>query len=56
MGLLLYVLVVLIFVGIIAAIAYYIPFPPPLSWLKWVIPLIALLIAIFLIVPKLGIA
>jgi hypothetical protein len=54
MNVLLYILVVLLFVGIIGAIAYYIPFPPPLAWLKWVIPLLALLVAIFLIVPKLN--
>lgn len=56
MSLLIFSLVVLLVVGIVCAIAYYIPFPPPLSWLKWVIPCVALLVALVLIVQKAGIA
>jgi len=54
MSLLMFCLVLLIVVGIVCAIAYYIPFPPPLAWLRWAIPCIALLIALILIVQKLG--
>lgn len=56
MTLLVFCIVVLIVVGIVCAIAYTIPFPPPLGWLKWVIPCVALLIALLLIVSRLGIA
>ena len=56
MSLLVFCIVVLIVVGIVCAIAYSIPFPPPLGWLKWVIPVVALLIALLLIVQKAGLA
>jgi hypothetical protein len=54
MSLLVFILVILIVVGIICAIAYYIPFPPPLAWLRWVIPCVALLIALLVILQKMG--
>ena len=56
MGLLIFALFVLIVVGVICAIAYYIPFPPPLAWLKWVIPCVALLVALVILAQKMGIA
>jgi hypothetical protein len=56
MSLLIFILVVLIVVGIVCAIVYNIPFPPPLGWLRWVIPVVALLIALVLIVQKAGLA
>jgi hypothetical protein len=54
MELLIFCIVVLVVVGIICAIAYQIPFPPPLAWLRWVIPTVALLIALVLILGRLG--
>jgi hypothetical protein len=51
---LVFIVGVLIVVGIVAAIAYYIPFPPPLAWLKWAIPAIALGIAAVMIMRRLG--
>lgn len=54
MSLLIFALIVLIIVGIVCAIAYYIPFPPPLMWLKWVIPCVVLLIAVVVILEKMG--
>jgi hypothetical protein len=56
MSLLIFVIFLLVVVGIVCAIAYYIPFPPPLAWLKWVIPVVALLIALVMIAQKMGIA
>lgn len=56
MSLLLFCIVVLIVVGIVYAIATSIPFPPPLAWLRWAIPCIALLVALVLIVQKAGLA
>jgi hypothetical protein len=56
MSLLVFCLIVLVVVGIVCAIAYQIPFPPPMSWLRWVIPCIALLIALVLILQKAGLA
>lgn len=44
---------ILIVVGIICAIAYNIPFPPPVAWLRWVIPCVALLIALIVILQQL---
>ncbi len=55
MALLLFAIGALIVVGIVAAIVYYIPFPVPLVWLKWVIPLVALVIALVLIAQKAGV-
>jgi hypothetical protein len=55
MSLLVFCIVVLIVVGIVCAIAYSIPFPPPLGWLRWVIPCVALLVALLLIIPRLGV-
>ena len=54
MSLLVFALFVLIVVGVICAIAYYIPFPPPLAWLKWAIPCVALLIAVVVLMQKAG--
>lgn len=56
MSLLIFCLVVLIVVGIICAIAYNIPFPPPVAWLRWAIPCVALLIALVLILQRAGLA
>lgn len=53
-GVLIFALVVLIVVGIICAIAYNIPFPPPVAWLRWAIPCVALLIALIFILQRLG--
>lgn len=54
MALLIFAIVVLIVVGIVCAIAYSIPFPPPVAWLKWAIPCVALLVALLLIVQRMG--
>ena len=56
MSLLIFAIVVLIIVGIICAIAYAIPFPPPVAWLRWVIPCVALLVALIVLLPRLGVA
>ena len=56
MSLLIFAVVVLIVVGIVCAIAYSIPFPPPVGWLRWVIPCVALPVGLVLIVQKAGIA
>ena len=54
MPLLIFAIIVLIVVSIICAIAYNIPFPAPVAWLRWVIPCVALLFALLLILPRLG--
>jgi hypothetical protein len=54
-ALLFFALFVLIVVGVVCAIAYYIPFPPPLIWLKWVIPCVALLVGLVMIVQRAGV-
>jgi hypothetical protein len=54
MALLIFCIVVLIVVGIVCAIAYQIPFPAPLGWLRWVIPCVTLLIALIVILGRLG--
>ena len=53
-GFLIFCLIVLIVVGFICAIAYNIPFPPPVGWLRWVIPCVALLIGLIIILQRLG--
>ena len=45
-------LLALIVVGIICAIVYQIPFPPPVAWMKWAIPCLALLIALVVILER----
>lgn len=54
MDVLVFAIVVLIVAGIIGAIAYYIPFPPPVAWLKWAIPALALLVAVLAILQRMG--
>jgi hypothetical protein len=54
MGPLIFALFVLIVVGIICAIAYQIPFPPALAWAKWAIPCVALLVALVVILQRMG--
>lgn len=56
MSLLIFLIFVLVAVGIVCAIAYYIPWPPPIGWLRWVIPCIALLVALVVIAQKMGVA
>jgi len=53
-GVLVFSILVLIVVGVVCAIAYQIPFPPPVAWLRWAIPVLALLVALVLIVQRLG--
>lgn len=55
MDVIVFAVMVLIVVGIVAAIAYYIPFPPPLAWLKWAIPTLALLVALLVLLSRLGV-
>jgi hypothetical protein len=55
-GLLVFSLVVLVVVGIVCAIAYNIPFPPTLAWMRWAIPVIALIIALLVILQRMGAA
>jgi hypothetical protein len=54
MGLLVFALIVLVVVGIVCAIAYQIPWPPTLTWARWAIPCIALVIALVVILQRLG--
>ena len=56
MSLLLFALITLIVVGAICAVVYQIPWPVSLVWLRWAIPLVALVIALVLILQRLGIA
>lgn len=56
MSLLILCIVVLVVIGIVYAIASTIPFPPPVAWLRWVIPVVALLIALVVILQKSGLA
>jgi hypothetical protein len=54
MSLLIFALIALIVAGIVCAIAYQIPFPPPLAWMRWAVPCVALLIALILILQRAG--
>jgi hypothetical protein len=54
MTLLVFALVVLIVAGIVCAIIYQIPFPPPILWLRWALPCVVLLIALILILQRMG--
>src|SRR5579864_4179783 len=54
MDLLVFLIIVLACVGIVCAIAYQIPFPPPVSWLRWVIPCLALLVGLVVILGRIG--
>ena len=54
MSLLIFALIVLVVVGIVCAVAYQIPFPPGMVWLRWVIPCVALLIALVVILQRMG--
>ncbi len=52
MDLLIFAIFVLIVVGIVCAIVYNIPFPPPVAWLRWAIPCVALLIALVVLMER----
>jgi len=54
MSILVFAIVVLILVGLVCAVATYIPFPPPVAWLRWVICVLAVVVAILLIAQKAG--
>jgi hypothetical protein len=54
MDLLIFALVVLLIVGVVSAIAYQIPFPPPLGWMRWAIPVLALIVALILLLERVG--
>jgi hypothetical protein len=56
MGLLIFALIVLVVVAVICAVVYQIPWPPPMQFMRWLIPVVALLIALVLIIQRMGIA
>ena len=56
MSLLVFCVVVLVVVAIVCAVCYQVPWPPPMGFMRWVIPVVALLIAVVLIVQKMGLA
>jgi hypothetical protein len=56
MSLLVFAILCIAIIGIAVAIAYYIPAVPPFAWLKWAVPIVALLIVLVLIVQRLGVA
>ena len=56
MSLLVFALVALVVAAVVCAIAYQIPWPAPMGFMRWLIPTVALLIALVLIVQRLGLA
>ena len=56
MSLLVFALVVLVVAAVVCAIIYQIPLPPPMAFLRWLVPVVVLLIALVLIVQRLGLA
>ena len=56
MSLLMFAILCVVIVGVAVGIAYYIPANPPFAWLKWAIPVVALLIVLVLTVQRLGVA
>jgi hypothetical protein len=56
MSLLMFAILCIVIIGIAVGIAYYIPAVPPFAWLKWAVPIVALLIVLVLIVQRLGVA
>jgi hypothetical protein len=54
LNVLLFALLMLVVVGIVCAIVYQIPFPPALAWMKWAIPVLALVIALVVIIDHLS--
>jgi hypothetical protein len=56
MSLLVFAILCIAIVGVAVGIAYYIPAVPPFAWLKWAIPVVALLVVLVLIVQRLGVA
>jgi hypothetical protein len=56
MSLLMFAILCVVIVGVAVGIAYYIPAQPPFAWLKWAIPVVALLIVLVLTVQRLGVA
>jgi hypothetical protein len=56
MSLLVFAIVMMVIVGIAVGIAYYIPAAPPFAWLKWAIPVAALVVVLILVIQRLGVA
>jgi hypothetical protein len=56
MSLLMFAILCVVIVGIAIGIAYYIPAQPPFAWLKWAIPIVALLVVLVLVVQRMGLA
>jgi hypothetical protein len=54
MNLLIFIIVVFVVIGILFAIMNYIPLPAPLAWMKWAVPVVALLFALILILQRSG--
>jgi hypothetical protein len=56
MSLLMFAILCIVIIGIAVGIAYYIPAVPPFAWLKWAVPIVALLIVLVLVVQRMGVA
>ena len=53
---LMFIVYVIIAVCNVFAIAYYTPWPPPVVFLRWLLPVLALLVVLVLVLQKLGVA
>lgn len=56
MDILLSILIVAVVVGLVYWAASAIPFPPPLVFLRWLLPLIAVVWALIWLWPQLGLS
>lgn len=56
MSLIVFLLILILIIGVVFSIAYYTPWPAPLSWMRWVLPLIALIVVLVVLLQKLGVA
>jgi hypothetical protein len=52
---LMFTILVVIAVCIVFALAWYIPWPPPIAFMRWLLPVIALLVVLVLVLQKLGV-
>jgi len=52
---LMFIVLVIIAICIVFALAYYIPWPPPIAFMRWLLPVLALLVLLVLVLQKLGV-
>ena len=52
---LMFIVLVVVAVCLVFAIAYYVPWSPPIAFMRWLLPVIALVVVLVLVLQRLGV-